>query len=146
MPMRRGAAEVGVLQHDVRRLAAELEEDPLHGRGALLHDAPSHRGRPGEGDHVDLGDEGQLLTHQVVRGGDHVDHAGGDVGLLGDEPAEEGGVPRGVGCGLDDDRVAGGQGLSELVQRHLDREVPRHDGPHHADGLLPDPPGSRCCR
>ena len=45
------------------------------------------------------------------------------------------------GAGLSDDRVAGGQRLAQLVQRHLDGEVPRDDGAHHTDRLAPDPPG-----
>ena len=60
------------------------------------------------------GDERELLADQVVGRRDDVDDAGRDVGLLGDEAADEGGVPRRVGCGLQHDRVAGGQGLAQL--------------------------------
>ena len=45
------------------------------------------------------------------------------------------------GAGFSDHRVAGGQRLAQLVRGHLEREVPRDDGAHDADGLPPDPPG-----
>src|SRR5437764_1608349 len=38
-----GRIEVGVVEHDVRRLAAELEEGALHRRRPLLHDALADR-------------------------------------------------------------------------------------------------------
>ena len=63
---------------------------------------------------------------------------GGDVRLLGDEAAEAGGVPGGVGGGLDDHGVARGQDRAHLVERDLDRVVPRHDGADDAHGLLDD--------
>ena len=68
---------------------------------------------------------------------DDVDDARRDVGLLGDEAAEAGGVPRGVGRGLEHAGVAHGQDRAELVEGDLDREVPRHDHPDDADRLLP---------
>ena len=71
----RGEAEVGVVEHDRGRLAAELEEDALHGGRALLHDALAHRGRAGERDHVDLRRQRELLADEVVRRRDDVDDA-----------------------------------------------------------------------
>ena len=68
--------------------------------------------------------------------GDDVDDAGGDVGLLGDQPAEQRGVPRRVGRRLEHHGVAGGERLADLVDRHLEREVPRGDGADDADRLL----------
>ena len=65
---------------------------------------------------------------------------GRDVGLLGDQAAEERRVPRRVRRRLHDHRVARRQGLADLVQRHLDGEVPRDDGADDADRLAPDPP------
>ena len=88
--------EVGVLQHDRRRLAAEFEEQPLHRRGALLHDPLADDGRTGERDQVDLGRERELLADEVVGRGDDVDDTRWDVGLLGDQPADPGGVERRV--------------------------------------------------
>ena len=94
MPIRQRRREVGVVEHDRGRLAAELEEQPLHRRRALLHDPLADGGRAGERDQVDLRRQRELLADEVVRRGDDVDDAGRDVGLLGDEPAEPGRVER----------------------------------------------------
>ncbi len=67
--------------------------------------------------------------------------AGRDVGPFGHEPADQGGVPRRVGGGLEHHRVAGGQCLAQLGQRDLEREVPRGDGPDHPGRLLDDHTG-----
>ena len=44
-----------------------------------------------------------------------------------------------VGGGLQDDRVAGGQRLADLVDGHLEGVVPGHDGGHHPHRLLEHP-------
>jgi hypothetical protein len=49
-----GDREIGILEHDGRRLAAELEEQALHRGRALLHDALADDGGSGERDQVDL--------------------------------------------------------------------------------------------
>ena len=61
--------EVGVLEHDVRRLAPQLEEEALQGGGALLHDPAADRSGTGERDEVDPGIDDQVLGHLVVRRG-----------------------------------------------------------------------------
>ena len=61
-----------------------------------------------------------------------------DVGLLGDEPADARRVPRRVGRGLEDHGVAGGERLADLLDRDLEREVPRHDRADDARGLPHD--------
>src|SRR5437764_465409 len=112
-PKRR--VEVGVLQHDVGRLAAELEEGALHRRRAFLHDALAHHRRAREGDEVDIGRDRQPLPDQVVRRRHDVDDACWEVGALGDQPPDEGGVPGRVGCRLENDGVPRGQRLAQLV-------------------------------
>ena len=138
MPDGTDAAKVGVVEHDGGRLAAQLQERALERRAALLHDPLADGGRSGERNQVDLRGQRELFADEVVRGGDHVEDAAREVGLLGNEATEPRGVPRRVRGGLENHRVAGGQGLPELVQGHFEREVPRHDGPHDADRLLPD--------
>ena len=49
-----------------------------------------------------------------------------------------------VGRGLQHHRVAGGQRLAQLVEGHLEREVPRHDRTDHADRLTPHLAGGQC--
>ena len=67
-------------------------------------------------------------------------HARRDVGVLGDELAEDGRAPRGVGRRLEDDGVARRQRRAELGEVDLMRKVPRGDRADDADGL----PGDRC--
>src|SRR6266849_7199006 len=45
--------EIRVLEDDARRLAAQLQGDPLDGARRQLRYAPARGGRPGERDHVD---------------------------------------------------------------------------------------------
>src|ERR1700728_1053884 len=132
--------KVGIVEDDHGRLAAQLEEDPLEGRSPLLHDAFPRRGGAGERDHVDQGRQGELLADQVVRRGDDVEHAGRDVGPLGDEAPETRGVPRGVRGRLHDRGVARRQYLGHLVDRHLEGVVPGHDRADHPHRLFPNRP------
>ena len=60
---------------------------------------------------------------------------GRDVGVLGDEPAELAGHPRGVRRGLEHDGAAGGQRRADLGQVDLGRHVPRRDRGDDADRL-----------
>ena len=96
MPIAQAIPKSASSKHDGGRLAAELEEQPLHGRRALFHDPLADHRRPGERDQVDLRRQRELLAHKVIRRGDDVDDAGRDVGLFGDQPAQPGRVERGV--------------------------------------------------
>ena len=94
-------------------------------------------GRPGERDEVDLRGEDELLGDGVVGRRDDVHDAGGDVGLLGDQPTEARRVERRLRRRLHDQRVPGGQRLPDLVEHDLDRIVPGHDRGDDADRLPP---------
>ena len=83
---------------------------------------------------------------------EHVDDAGGDVGVVGDQLAERQRDQRGVGRGLEHDGAAGGQRGRQLGQRQLVGIVVGDDRGDHA-ARLPSRPsggaacrGSRCCR
>ena len=73
--------EVGVLEHDVRALAAELERDLLQVARRRLHDQLADLGRAGEGDLVD-----RVVRRErragVAEAGHDVDHPCGQPGLL----------------------------------------------------------------
>ena len=75
-----GLVERGVVEHDVGRLAAELEREPLAGAGERALDRLADVGRAGEGDLVDAG-----MAHErgagVARAGDDVDDARRQLGL-----------------------------------------------------------------
>ena len=125
-----------VLGDDEGRLPAEFEEGALHGLGTLAYQQLADRGRSGERHHVDARIGREQFGDVVGGGGDDVDHTRGDVGVLGDQPAESGCVPRGMGVRLEHDGVAGGQRGPQLVEDDLDREVRRGDG---ADDTRPVP-------
>ena len=67
--------EVGVGEHDRRRLAAQLERDPLDGAGAGAHHRAAGDGRSGEGDLVDAGVLGQRGAGHLAQAGHHVEDA-----------------------------------------------------------------------
>ena len=118
--------EIGVLEDDVRRLAAELERDALDGLRGALHDEPSDLGRAGEADlrHVRVLD--QALPDHRALADEHADHALRDPRLeheLGEPERRE----RGQLGGLQHYRIAARKRRAELPARDVEREVPGHD-------------------
>ena len=86
----------GVLEDDVRGLAAELERHLLVGARDCLRDLAADRGRPGEGDLVDT-----RMPHQRRSGGSgarhDVDNTRRQIGLLEDLGEQQRGERRGLG-------------------------------------------------
>ncbi len=132
-----GAVEVGVGQHDHRRLAAELagHADEVFA-GQLCDDAPG------------LGPAGQVeLAHALVgaqRGaglgaesGDHVEDAVGDLRLARDPRQFEGGERR-VLRRLGDDAIPRRERGRELLGEDQQRVVPRRDLTDDAERNAPD--------
>ena len=120
------------------RLAAQLQQRLLHRRRTRGQDRPAGRRRPGEGDHVHPRVGRQRRAHLVGVGDHHVEHAGGDVGLLGDDAAVLAARPRRQLRGLEHHGVAGHQRGHRLGDVEVERHVPRRDRPDHADGLVVD--------
>ena len=125
------AVDIGVLEHDEGRLAAELERQLLACSRGRLADGAADLGRAGEGDLVDalLGDErrpGRAVS------GDDVDDARRQPRLDADFGEGERGQRRIFG-GLQNDRVARGERGGDLPGEHEKREVPRDDLPADAD-------------
>jgi len=58
--------------------------------------------------------------------------------VFGDQPAEPGGVPRGVRVRFEHHGIAGREGRAELVEDDLDREIGRRDRRDDPDWLLDD--------
>jgi hypothetical protein len=114
--------ERGVVEHDVGRLAPELEGELLARAGDRAGDLAADLGRPRERHLVDARvlDEGPA---GVAGAGDDVDDAGRQVGLPADLGERQRGERRGLGR-LEDDRVAAGQGRRDLPREHEQREVP----------------------
>ena len=76
--------EVGVVEDDERRVAAQLHRGPLDRVGALLEQDLADLGRAGEGDlaHGLVG--AQLGADRAGAAGDHVEHARRDARPLGE--------------------------------------------------------------
>ena len=140
MPTAVGSAvhEVGVVEHDVGRLPAQLEEHLLQRGRTRRHDAPTGGGRARERHHVDPGVARQDLTELVIGRRDDVDDPIRDVGLVRDQLAEHRPRPRRVGRRLQHDRVPGRERRTELGHVEVEREVPRRDRGDHTDRLPPD--------
>ena len=120
-----GLVERGVVEDDVRGLAAELERQLLARACELALDRLADLRRAREGDLVDVGVLDQLgACASVAR--DDVDDAGRQLGLAEHIGEEQGRERRRLG-GLEDDRVSGGQRGRDLPREHEQREVPRDD-------------------
>ena len=128
------ALEVGVGEDHVGGFAAELERDALDGVRGAAHDPDADLGRAGEADlrHVGVLDE-PLADHGALPDED-VHDALGNAGFE-DEVGEPKQGERGQLGGLDDDRVPARESRAELPGGDVEREVPRHDQPDHAERL-----------
>jgi hypothetical protein len=58
--------QIGVVEQDLRRLAAQLEEQPLQRGPGLLHDPPADRRGAGERDEVNARIEGEYLADEAA--------------------------------------------------------------------------------
>ena len=139
------ARQVGVVEHDRRRLAAELEEHLLHRAGGARHDAPAGRGRAGERDQVDARVGREHLAEHVVGPATTFTTPGGmSVSSAISRPSIVA-RPRRVGRGLQHDGAAGGERGPELAEVQVEREVPRRDRADDAGRLAPDAGGGSPC-
>ncbi len=121
--------DVGVVEDDRRRLAAQFQAHPLELLSAQRGDpAPDGTGT-GERDLVHTGMAHQRLA-DVRSAGQHRHHAFGQADLL-DHLGQPQSVQRCFGCGLDDDRAAGDQGGDQLGHDQELRDVPWHDRADH---------------
>jgi len=131
-----GGLQIRVVEDDDRRLATELEVDPLEITGGALGHLHAGPNRAGDRDHCRrlVLDDG---TSGVAVAGHHVERPGRKE-LGGDLRKQQGGLGRGV-ARLEDDGVSGGQRWSDLPDGHHHRVVPGRDLPDHADRLATDP-------
>ena len=131
----RRCLDVGVVEDDDRRLAAELEVDPLDVGGRRAGDLHARAYRSGDGDHL-----GRLVLDEPAPGvavaAHDVEHARRQE-LLGELSQQRGAGRRGV-ARLQDDGVARRQRRGDLPDHHHQRVVPRRDLADHADRLTPD--------
>ena len=118
--------EVRVAEHDVRRLAAELEMDALDVVRRRAEDRLAGDGRAGERElgHVRVGDQRGARRRPVAV--DDVEDAGRHPGLER-QAAQLGGGERRLLGHLEDDRVADREGRRGLPAGEQERVVPRAD-------------------
>ena len=129
-------ADVGVVEHDRCRLAAELEARAHESLRRDGRDVPARDRGAREADLVDAGMANEIVA-RLAAGRDHVEDAGRQARGL-DALGEDVGVRRRLGRGLRDDRAAGGKPRRDLVAEQHERRVPRRDRRDDADGLLDD--------
>ncbi len=75
--------QIGIVEDNERRVAAQLEGHLLDPRRALLHQLGTHFGGTGERNLADLGVGGQLVADITGRTRDHTEHALGNAGTFG---------------------------------------------------------------
>jgi hypothetical protein len=129
-----GLAQFGVVEDDVRRLAAELKLRRPHQLGAGMQNlAPGH-GAVRKGQHVNVGmareggaRRGAAAAHDIE---DARRNAGIERHLRRREDGEAGQLR-----GFEHHRVAAAQRRRELPGRDIEREVPRRDLADDAAGL-----------
>ena len=129
---RRGGVEVGVVEHDERAVAAQLEQARLAGR--RRRDLPPGRRRADEADRMRAGVAGELVADDRPRARDQVDHPRRQVGV-GDALGERGRRRGGRDGRRPDDGVARCERRRDQLGRHRVRPVPRRD--HGNDAARP---------
>ena len=128
--------QVGVVEDDVGRLAAELHRHALQTARGRFVDALTSGVRAGE---RHLGHQrvlDQRPAHLVTESGHHVHDSGREARLLHQRHQLQR-RRRGVLRRLDHDRVAGGQRRRHLPRRQQQGRVPRDDRRHHPQRLPP---------
>ncbi|MNQ19370.1 hypothetical protein D3C85_324330 [compost metagenome] len=127
--------QVGVVEHDKGRIAAQLEAEALDLIGALAHQQAAHSGRACEGNLAHRWVAGQLFADPHRHAGDHVEHPGRNADPLGQHRQRQRRQRRQV-RGFDDHRAASRQGRRALAGDHRVGEVPRGDGGADPDRLF----------
>lgn len=122
-----GVVDVGIVEHDVGRLAAQLERHLLQvRRRGRLHDLPADDGRSGEGNLVNIHVRREGGASGLAEAGDDVHDAWGEAGLLDKLCSHQGGEGGLLGR-LQHNHVACCQRRADLPRPHEQREVPGDD-------------------
>ena len=122
-----GLLDIGVVEHDIRRLTAELESNLLQvGGGGGLHDGTTNERGTGEGDLVNIHMRGDGGAGDLAESRDDVENTGGEASLL-DVLGKYQSGQRSLLSRLQDDGVAGGKRRPDLPGKHEKGEVPWDD-------------------
>ena len=133
-----GAVDVGIVKHDERGVATQLQSQLFDAGRRLRHQDAAHFGRAGE---ADVAHDVAAAKHfadgnavVAVRAED-VQHARRNARTNGQLGSRQGGEGGELG-GFDHHRAASGQSRCHFAGDHGERKIPRRDGRAHADGLL----------
>ncbi|MNS58254.1 hypothetical protein D3C72_911690 [compost metagenome] len=129
--------EVGVVENDLRVLAAHFQLDLGLARYAADGDLTTHAHGTGEADAVDFRAVDQCIAHHATAAHHQVEHTGREA-CAGDDFGQGPGATWNQVCGFQHDAVAVGQGRGDFPCRDGDREVPRGDQTDHAQGFASD--------
>ncbi|MNF74083.1 hypothetical protein D3C84_561060 [compost metagenome] len=129
--------EVGIVENDLRVLAAHLQLYLGLARNAADGDLPANADRTGEADTVDLVVIDDGFTDHTTTAHHQVEHAGGEASTRDDLGQGPGATGYQVGR-LEHHTVAVGQGRGDFPGRNGNREVPRGDQADHAQGFTGD--------
>ena len=130
-----GSIDVGIVEHDKRRVAAQLHRGFFDGGGALRLQPAADGGGAGEAEFFHRIAFGEHAADFARRAGDHVEHARRNADTFGQGGDGQRGKRRLRG-GADDEGAAGGQRGRGFARDHGVGEVPRRNRGAHADGLL----------
>ena len=133
-----GGVEVGIGEHDIGVLAAQLQGDLLHAVGRRLGDPPAGDEASGEGDEVDLRVARQRGTDDCAVAEDQVRDSGGQPQLVEHIHDQDRRV-RGQLGRLEHEGVAGRQRGGDLPRCLKQGEVPGGDHAADAHGLVDHP-------
>ncbi|VVN46230.1 hypothetical protein PS659_05852 [Pseudomonas fluorescens] len=126
--------EVGVVENDLRVLAAHFQLDLGLPRHAADGDLTTDANGTGEADAVDFRAVDQCIAHHAAAAHHQVEHTGREA-CAGDDFGQGPGATRYQVRRFEHDAVAVGQGRSDFPCRDGNREVPRGDQTNHAQGF-----------
>ena len=130
-----GFIQIGVVKNDKRRVAAELQRDLLDIFRALFHQLAANFRRAGKREFAHQRVTGELIADFAGRSGDHVKHALGDPGAVGELRQRQRGE-RGLAGGLEHHRAACGQRRTRFTGDHRRGKIPRGDSGGYANRLF----------
>ncbi|MNT35457.1 hypothetical protein D3C72_1714850 [compost metagenome] len=111
---------IGIIEHDVRRLAAQLQRHGHQLFGGGVGNGPAAGGAARERHHAHAGMFDQAAAHRGPQARDHVENAGRQARFQGDAAQSQRGRGRHFGR-LEDDGVAGRQRGGHLLRFHRQR-------------------------
>src|SRR5262249_28098854 len=132
-----GLLEVGVIQNDVGRFAAEFEGDSFDRFCRQLADTLAGPRRAGEGNHIDVRMRRYRFSNDRAVTRNQIEDACRQSYIVANFREDESGERRDF-ARLQNDRAAGGQGGRDFTDHLMQREVPRRDAADYSHRLFDD--------